>query len=150
MQPASNLFIFLAVFMCVCIRRLNGLEAVTSEQLRWWQKLVGVVALMCVVLIAVNPEFWALGLLGDTAFFDLFVLLLSIQLQMALGWAWGIFSASLCWGLRWIITPRPRWSYLLAAWIVGAAVNGVHVTYLALRRLAARSGIGPFEGNLWA
>ena len=148
MQPISNILIVLALFTCVCIRRMNEVGAGTSAQLRWWQKLAGVVSLLCVVLIALNPEFWALGLLGDTAFFDLFVLVLSIQLQMTLAWAWGWFGASLSRGLRWIITPRPLRSCLLAAWAVGAAANRVYVGYLALRRVAARSGIRPFERNL--
>jgi hypothetical protein len=150
MQLTLNIPIVLAVFAYVCVRRLKAFEAVACGQLRWWQKTVGGVALLCVVLIAINPEFWALGLFGDTAFFDLFVLLLSIQLQMTLVWAWGSFAAAIYGVLRWMISPSPRWSYLLAAWTVGAVANGVYIGYVALRRVAARSRIRPFEGNLCA
>ncbi|MGH7970821.1 MAG: hypothetical protein ACREIC_19040 [Limisphaerales bacterium] len=150
MQPSLNALMILAIFAYVCIRRSKGLEAVTSEQLSWWQKLAGIIALFCVVLIAANPEFWALGLLGDTTFFDLFVLLLSIQFQMTLLWALGFCGTIFSRLLRWIITPRPRRSYLLTAWTIGVVVNGVYVAYLALRRWATRSGIRPFGVNLYA
>ncbi len=152
MQPAPNILIIVAILAWIlawiCIRRSSGLKSVTFEKLSWWQKLVGIVALLCVVVVAVNPEFWALGLLGDTTFFDMFVLLMSIQLQMTLVWVWGWGRTLLSRGLRWMITPSPRWSHLMAAWTIGASVHVMFATYMALRRMAARSGILPFEGNM--
>jgi hypothetical protein len=59
-----------------------------SRNLKGWHKLFGAVALILAVLIVVNPEFLALGLLGDTAFFDALVLLLGLQLQMIAAQAW--------------------------------------------------------------
>jgi len=150
MQSTSNILIILAILAWICIRRSSGLKSVNSEKLSWWQKLVGIVALLCVIMVAVNPEFWALGLLGDTTFFDVFVLLMSIQLQMTLVWVWGWGGTLLFRGLRWMIRPSQRWSYLMAAWTVGASVQVIFATYTAMRRVAARSGIIPFGGNLCA
>lgn len=147
MQPTLNILIILAILAYMRIRRANRLNALTFERLRWWQKLVAVVALLCVLLIAINPEFWALGLLGDTTFFDLFVVLLTIQFQMTLVWAWAWCGALLSRGLRWIITLRLWRSYLLVAWAVNVVLNGSFVVCFAVRRAAARSGIGLFEGN---
>lgn len=58
------------------------------QQLQGWQKLLGFVALLAALLMIVNPEFLALGLVGDAAFFDALVLLLSLQLQALSGRAW--------------------------------------------------------------
>jgi hypothetical protein len=55
----------------IWIRRLNS-----------WQALIGLVAVIAAILIVLNPEFYALGILGDTAFFDLLVLAISCQLQV--------------------------------------------------------------------
>jgi hypothetical protein len=56
--------------------------------LQGWQKIFGVVAVVLAVLMIINPELLALGLLGDTAFFDLLVLFLSLQLQSVAVRAW--------------------------------------------------------------
>jgi hypothetical protein len=44
-------------------------------------KFIGVLSFAIEGKIVMNLEFLALGLLGDTAFFDLLVLALSLQLQ---------------------------------------------------------------------
>ena len=54
-----------------------------SPSLRRWSPLFGVLALLAVIVILMNPEFFALGLFGDTAFFDFLVLAISCQMQ---GW----------------------------------------------------------------
>lgn len=51
------------------------------QQLTGWQKLFGVAAFLIALLILANPEFAAIGLLSDTAFFDVFVLALGMQLH---------------------------------------------------------------------
>ena len=53
-------------------------------RLSWWQVLIGLVATVAAFLIIMNPEFLAWGILGDSAFFDLLVLAIGIQLQMIL------------------------------------------------------------------
>jgi hypothetical protein len=50
--------------------------------------LFGVLAFILVVLVVINPEFLALGLVGDTAFFEAFVLLLGLQFQSVATRAW--------------------------------------------------------------
>jgi hypothetical protein len=47
----------------------------------WWQISVGLVAAVAALLIVVNPEFYILGILGDSMFFDLLVLAISTQLH---------------------------------------------------------------------
>jgi hypothetical protein len=49
--------------------RPNRIKPAWSQQLKGWQKLFGLVGVILAVLIIINPELLALGLLGDTAFF---------------------------------------------------------------------------------
>ena len=58
------------------------------EHLNGWQKIFGLVAVFLVVLILINPECLALGLLGDTTFFDVFVMALSLQMLGFVQLAW--------------------------------------------------------------
>ena len=53
-----------------------------------WQKLFGLIAVLLAVLILLNPDFLALGLLGDTTFFDLLVMGLSLQMLAFIQPAW--------------------------------------------------------------
>lgn len=59
------------------------------QRLGSWQMWIGLVALIIAMLIVINPEFYCLGLLGDTAFFDLLVLAITFQLQTVVARAWG-------------------------------------------------------------
>ena len=52
------------------------------HRLNSWQALIGLVAVIAATLIVMTPEFYALGILGDSAFFDLLVLAISLQLHM--------------------------------------------------------------------
>ncbi|HVV73380.1 MAG TPA: hypothetical protein VHI52_18045, partial [Verrucomicrobiae bacterium] len=65
MQSSPSLLVA-GIFAYALVRLAGRLESVTCKQLKWWQKLLRVTALMLVVLIASNPELWGLGLLGDT------------------------------------------------------------------------------------
>jgi hypothetical protein len=120
MQPIPSVLFLLAVLAYVGIRLLRRLESARSEPLKWWEKAAGILAFIAVVMIAINPEFFALGLLGDTGFFDLLVLLISLQLQIAVGWAWGWGGAMVSKLIRWAMAPSPHMSYLLVAWALGA------------------------------
>ena len=51
----------------------------------WGQKLLAGIAVCLAVVILMNPEIAALGLLMDAAVLDLFALLISLQLQQ-----WGV------------------------------------------------------------
>ncbi|CAN5877151.1 hypothetical protein BH11VER1_BH11VER1_20220 [soil metagenome] len=61
---------------------------------QWWQhlkgsqKLLGLAAFVGVLLIMMNPELVALGLLGDAAFFDMLVLVLTLQMHERVVWVW--------------------------------------------------------------
>ena len=46
-----------------------------------WQLLIGLVALVVAAVIVITPEFYALGILGDSAFFDILVLAITFQLR---------------------------------------------------------------------
>jgi hypothetical protein len=78
-----------------------------AEPLRLWQSLAGAIAIVMALLIIMNPEFLALGLLGDTAFFDLLVLALSLQLQDLAAQAWHRASTTVSGFVRWFFFPRP-------------------------------------------
>ena len=138
----------LAIVAYAFVRLASRLPSVKSKQLKWWQKLAALVALLFVIMIAANPEFWALGLLSDTAFVDVFVLLMSIQLQMIVFWAWDRLGPFVFQGWRWLLTPSPRMSYLWAACIVAAILNLILAVCKSLRRAVPGSGIRP--GNLCA
>lgn len=62
-------------------------------------RLLTFVGMLLAMAFFLNPELLALGLVGDTAFFDLLALLLGLQLQSlvaaALTWFWTATAATL-------------------------------------------------------
>src|SRR5262245_45751792 len=78
----------LAILAYELTRVLDRIKPAGSQPLKWWQKLAGGVAVILAVLIVINPEFLALGFLGDAAFFDALVLLFSLRLQSAGARVW--------------------------------------------------------------
>jgi len=82
---------------------------------QWWQKLLGVIAFILAILIIINPEFLALGFLGDTAFFDLLVLLLSLQLQMVGAHVRSFFIARCSRMACWFLYPRLSFALVFSA-----------------------------------
>jgi hypothetical protein len=88
------------------------------SQLSGWQKIVGVIAIVAAILIMLNPEFLALGLLGDSAFFDMLVFGLSLQMIVSVKvvwrWMWDAFSKS----MRWMGIPSVGLRYLMAVSMV--------------------------------
>jgi len=46
-----------------------------------WQVVIGLLAVLIATAIVMTPEFYALGLLGDSTFFDFLVLAISFQLR---------------------------------------------------------------------
>lgn len=85
------------------------------RNLKGWQKLLGVVAILMAIVILLNPDLLALGLLGDSAFFDMLVLALSVQMLGTVQWAWHQFSRSFVRGARWLGIPSPGFRYLICA-----------------------------------
>ena len=53
-----------------------------------WQVVIGLLAVMIATLIVMTPEFYALGLLGDSTFFDFLVLAISFQLRGLAAGGW--------------------------------------------------------------
>ncbi|HVV72498.1 MAG TPA: hypothetical protein VHI52_13540 [Verrucomicrobiae bacterium] len=110
-----------------------ALRRARSQPLRGWQKVLGVIAFVFAVVMLLQPEFLALGLFGDTAFLDLLVLAMSLQMHMfvsrTLRWCIRIFGG--CVPRVW--TPSPGLSYLLA---VSTLVTAGGVS--ALQKMAHR------------
>src|SRR3954451_3567989 len=93
MQRTFVMLFGLAVIGYAFIRAPARMKPACTRQLKGWQKLFGAVAIVVTVLIMLNPEFLALGLLGDTAFFEMFVLALSFQMhRYAIGACRGFFT----------------------------------------------------------
>jgi hypothetical protein len=149
MQSSPSLLVA-GIFAYVLVRLAGRLESVACKQLKWWQKLLRVTALILVVLIASNPELWGLGLLGDTVFLDLFVLLMGIQLQMMIFWALEWSGKVILRGWRWLIAPNPLLLHMWAAWIVAGILTMGIAWWKAVQRMAAKYGSKTIESNLWA
>lgn len=100
---------------------------------QWWQhlkglqKVIGLVAFVGVLLIMINPEFLALGLLGDTAFFDMLVLALTLQMHLIVVRVWQRCAALVTRGARCMGIPSPGLRYLLAlsACFVGDVASSI-------------------------
>ena len=90
MKSSKTLMVLfaLAVFGYAMNRRPAQGTPRRFQHLQGWQKLLGLIALLAAFLMLLNPEFLALGLVGDAAFFDVLVLLLSVQLHALCGRAW--------------------------------------------------------------
>src|SRR6187549_1345957 len=88
MSNSLIILIGFVVLVCVFIQSAQRAKPARFPHLQGWQKLFGILAFIIVVLVVINPEFLALGLVGDTAFFDAFVLLLSLQFQSIATRAW--------------------------------------------------------------
>jgi hypothetical protein len=93
MEPKALILVAFAgaIFVTARTRRTAKPQPAWAVQLRGWHKIFGLVALALALVIMLNPEFLALGLVGDAAFFDVLVLLLSLQLKGLLLQAWSYF-----------------------------------------------------------
>jgi len=98
--------------------------------LHGWQKWCGVIALLFALLILLNPEFLALDILGDTTFFDLLVLALSVQMLTYAHWAWYWLRKSIVRSVRWIGIPSFGLRYLIfvSTPAIGSAISSVQKT----------------------
>ena len=106
-----------------------GKRAARQGKLKWFrqlngsQKIFGVVAFVLVLLILLNPEFLALGFLGDTALFDMLVLAISIQLHTHVIRAGRGFITALTRGMQWAGIPSPglRYEWAVITCLIGSA-----------------------------
>jgi len=93
MQMTPTLIFGLALFAYALTRMPDKYRPAWTHRLNSWRALIGIVAIIMAILIVMNPEFYALGVLGDSAFFDLLVLAISCQLQVFGSRTWGHFVA---------------------------------------------------------
>ena len=127
MNTMSIIIFALAVIAFSANRRLDR-TASACGHFTGWQKVFGIVAVIGAILILINPDFVALGLLGDTAYFDLLVLGLSLQLHVFAAGAWRWLGTAIGRVARLVRIPSPGFSYLLfvsalAVWSVMSAVQ---------------------------
>ena len=78
------------------------------------QKIFGLVAFALALLILLNPELLALGFLGDTAFFDVLVLALSLQMHTYVMRVARAGASGLRRAMRWAGIPSPGLCYSIA------------------------------------
>ena len=55
----------------LALTRLRRNKPALFHNLKGWQKLLGLLAILIAVIILLNPEFLALGLLGDSTMLDM-------------------------------------------------------------------------------
>jgi hypothetical protein len=127
MQLTPLLVLGLAILAYAFTRAPGGIKPTGSQPLEGWQKLLSLVAVIMAVLIIINPEFLALGLVGDATFFDVLVLLLSLQLQMVGTRAWRWLRSVTSTTMRvMILRNSMSFSYMvLALAVVGNAVSAI-------------------------
>src|SRR5208282_1814813 len=123
MRDTVTILAGLAFTACAFFRRLQR----RFEHLNGWQKLFGLIAVFLAVLILMNPDFLALGLLGDTTFFAVLVMALSLQMLGFVQLAWRCISTSFVRGMRLVGIPSPGLRYLLAvsAVVIGSAISTI-------------------------
>jgi len=81
MQTSPDILFGLALFAFALSLLPDKHRPAWIHRLTTWQLLIGLVALIVAALIVVTPEFYALGILGDSAFFDILVLAITFQLR---------------------------------------------------------------------
>jgi hypothetical protein len=106
MRKPITILLGLALLAYAGVRLRNKTKPAWFQQLQGWQKLFGGLAVILTLLIVLNPEFLALGLLGDTAFFDMLVLVLGLQLHL--------YATRAVYGFRIVLSRSLRW---LAVWL---------------------------------
>jgi hypothetical protein len=120
------------------------------DHLNGWQKIFGLIAVMLAVLILMNPDFLALGLLGDSTFFDVLVFALSLQMLVFVQWAWRSLCTAFARSLRWTGIPSPGLRYLLAisAVAIGGAISSIQkVVHNRFERFALPQASGIAGGR---
>ena len=122
MQKVTIILLGLALLAYASTRSLGKTKQSRFQHLKGWQKIFGVLAVILTLLIILNPEFLALGLIGDTAFFDMLVLALSLQMHTFAVGAFRRCVAALSRGVRWLGIPSPGLRYLLAVLTPAIAV----------------------------
>jgi hypothetical protein len=127
MQKITIILLGLALLACASTRSPDRTRRSRFQHLKGWQKLFGVLAVILTLLIILNPEFLALGLIGDTAFFDILVFALSLQMHGLATRAFHRCVEVLSSRVRWLGIPSPGLRYLLA--VLTPAIAGALITF---------------------
>ena len=113
MKRVSIILLGLAILAYASTRSPGKTKSSRFLHLKGWQKIFGILAIILTLLIILSPEFLALGLIGDTAFFDLMVLALSLQMHLFATRSFRSFVDVASKGVRRIGIPSPGLRYLL-------------------------------------
>jgi uncharacterized membrane protein YkgB len=114
MQKVSIILLGVAMLAYASTRSPDKTKLSRFQHLKGWQKIFGILAVLVALLLILNPEFLALGLIGDTAFFDMLVLALSLQLHVIATRAFHSSVDAVSRSVRWLTIPSPGLRYLLA------------------------------------
>ena len=104
----------MAILAYVITRSSAKTKGSRFPHLKGWQKVFGVLAIILTIFIIINPEFLARGLIGDTAFIDLLIFALSLQLHVFATRAFRICVDLVTKSVRWLAIPSAGTLYLLA------------------------------------
>jgi hypothetical protein len=123
MQKVTIILLGIALLVYTLKRAPNPAKPIRFPHLRGWQKIFGVLAAVATLLIILNPEFLALGLIGDTAFLEMFIFALSLQMHHQVARFFHNSVDLMSRGMRRLGTLSPGLCYLLA--ILMPAVAGL-------------------------
>ena len=116
MQQPTLILLGLAVLVLVYAgtRSMDESRASRFQHLKGWHKIFGVLATVVGVLIILNPELLVVGLIADTAFFDMLVLTLSLQMHTFAVRAFRRCVSTSSGAAQWLGIPSPAERYAWA------------------------------------
>jgi hypothetical protein len=134
MRKTTVILLLVVGLAALALARLQRSQRGPFRNLKGWQKMLGLVAILMAVIVILNPDLLALGLLGDSTFFDMLALALSVQMLGSVQWAWQSFSKGLVRGLRWLGIPSPGFRYLMCASMI-AITNVTSLTQKLMHQI---------------
>jgi hypothetical protein len=145
MQLSQPIVVFsaLTLFLVMWQRRRAHDPGPSRLPLQGWGKVFGVIAFVLVVLMMMNPDFLAFGFAMDAAYFDLLVLLLSIQLQSLGSQSWRFIAIACAKTVSFITCYLKRLAF--GSWFLTIQTSGDIMEWActfcaALRRTFTRNG----------
>jgi len=121
MHKAAILILLSLGLGALALIRMRRTKRQWFRNLKGWQKLLGLLGLLLAVIVILNPELIALGLLGDSVFFDMLALALSVQMLVSIRWGWHKLSTGFARALRWLGIPSPGFRFITAMASVAVA-----------------------------
>ena len=142
MQSTAPLLILFAILVWGTTQKRHASLPLSAEPANPLQQLCTLLAFVAGLLIILNPEFLALGLLTDASFFDLLIVLLSVQLQFNAARAWDFLSAILSRVMR-LISARLHLTFSVLALTLEQVGHAFCAMYKALRQGRQPLGLTP-------